>query len=59
MKAITGGQSSSGTLNVAPSGGSCVVGEEGDPVCPCILRNCFATLPFHVLVFGETKVSIV
>ena len=30
--AMTGGQSSSGTLNVAPSGGSCVVGEEGDPV---------------------------
>lgn len=29
---ITGGQSSSGTLKVAPSGGNCVVGDEGDAV---------------------------
>jgi len=54
-----GGQSSSGTLNVAPSGGSCAVGEEGaPPACPCILLNCFAIRPFQVFDLGDGIGSI-
>lgn len=55
-----GGQSSRGTLKVAPSGGNCAVGEEGaPPAWPCILLNCFAILPFQVFDLGDAKGSSV
>ena len=56
---LTIGQSSIGTLKVAPSGGKWAVGEEGDPAWPCIRRNCLATLPFHVFDFGDGNGSTV
>lgn len=56
---FTIGHNSNGTLNVAPSGGNCAVGDDGEPAWPCIRLNCFATRPFHVFDFGDGNCSTV
>ncbi|KAE8744299.1 hypothetical protein FOCC_FOCC009022 [Frankliniella occidentalis] len=63
---VEGGQSSSGTPMVTPSTCCCACGAVGElgelpplllPVC--ILRNCLATRPFHVLDLGDGDGTVV